>query len=106
MDSNDVKKLWALLLELYPRQKQPTTDKRLAAWTMALEPYSYEEAKAATLAHVRKSDYYPSVSEIVANLPKPANASWMDKYDDRKPSSGELWQKYIEERGLDDGAGD
>lgn len=104
MDSNDVKKLWALLAELYPRQKQAETKERLAAWALAMEPYDYDAIKAAAVAHARKSDYYPSISEIVANLPPPDKNAWMDEIieeNDRRKRSGAIWQGYITGNGLD-----
>lgn len=70
MDSNDVKKLWALLAELYPRQPQTGTKERLAAWMLALEPYDYDAVRDAALAHARKNAYYPSISEITQEIPR------------------------------------
>lgn len=69
MEQNDVTRLWALLRELYPRQPQTETKERKAAWYLALEPFDYETVRKAALAHSRRSDYYPSVSEIVAGIP-------------------------------------
>lgn len=91
MDKNDVEKLWTLLKELYPRQKQKDTDDRRLAWELALKPFSYGAVRQAALAHARKSDYYPSVSELVGNMPRESTME----------SSGMAWQKHIEERGLD-----
>ena len=105
MEKADVKKLWALLAELYPRQKQTETKERLGAWAMALEPFDYAAIREAALAHARKCDYYPSISEITANLPKPDKNAWMDEYIKDTPSPGELWAEYIEEKGLDNGEG-
>ena len=96
MDKSEVEKLFALLAELYPRQRQPETDKRLYAWELALEPYKYEEIRAAALEHARKSQYFPSIAEITENLPKPDRNAWMDKYiDDRKNAGGD-WQHAID----------
>ncbi len=79
MDSTDVKKLWALLLELYPNQTHARTRERLAAWQLVLEPYTYEQVKQAALEHARKCRFYPSVSELVALIPEDRNA-WMDEF--------------------------
>lgn len=68
MTKGDVDKLFALLRELYPRQPQSETAERKLAWFLALEPYEYEAVRAAALAHARKSDFYPSVSEITAGI--------------------------------------
>lgn len=86
MDSNDVKKLWALLAELYPRQPQEGTKARLAAWMLALEPYDYDAIRDAALAHARKNAYYPSISEITQELPQ----------NEDKPSSGTEWANISE----------
>ena len=86
MDSNDVKKLWALLAELYPRQPQEGTKARLAAWMLALEPYDYDAIRDAALAHARKNAYYPSISEITQELPQNKD----------RPSSGKEWEKIAE----------
>ena len=95
MDSNDVKKLWALLAELYPRQPQEGTKARLAAWMLALEPYDYDAIRDAALAHARKNAYYPSISEITQERPQDDEA-WMDEYIKDRPSSGKEWEKIAE----------
>lgn len=94
MDSNDVKKLWALLAELYPRQPQEGTKTRLAAWALALEPYDYDAIRDAALAHARKNAYYPSISEITQELPPPDDEAWMDEYID----AGHKWAKIAEKQ--------
>ena len=94
MDSNDVKKLWALLAELYPRQPQEGTKARLAAWALALEPYDYDAIRDAALAHARKNAYYPSISEITSELPPPDDEAWMDEYID----AGHKWAKIAEKQ--------
>lgn len=87
MTKSDVDKLFSLLRELYPRQPQSETAERKLAWFLALEPYGYADAKEATLAHARESDYYPSVSEIVNRIPKDEKEKnnnrkqyWLDYY--------------------------
>lgn len=97
MDSNDVKKLWALLAELYPRQPQTGTKERLAAWMLALEPYDYEAIRDAALAHARKNAYYPSISEITQEIPQDHEA-WMDEYIKDGSSSGKGREKIAEKQ--------
>lgn len=82
MDKGDVKRLWTLLSELYPRQKQSETESRLLAWELALEPYGYADVRAAALEHARACQYYPSVAELTARLQTPGHDpdAWMDKY--------------------------
>ena len=106
MDAIEVKKLWALLGELYPRQKQNDSENRLLAWSMALEPFEYTAIREAALAHARQCDYYPSISELTAHLPNPDKNAWMDEIieeNDRRFGAGRLWQLFIDKQGLADG---
>lgn len=87
MDKSEVKKLWALLAELYPRQKQAATPERLGAWALALEPYGYEQIREAALAHARRNEYYPSIAELTDHLPKAEVRSCTD--------AGSVWEQWI-----------
>lgn len=81
MDSNDVKKLWLLLGELFPRQKQIETENKLLAWTMTLAPYQYDLVRDAAISHARVNSYYPSIAEILDRLPekeKKVSAEWTE----------------------------
>ena len=89
MDKSEVKKLWALLAELYPRQTQAATPERLGAWAMALEPYSYEQIRGAALAHARRNQYYPSVAELTDHLPREEARAFTD--------AGIMWERWIAE---------
>ena len=80
MEANDVKRLWALLAELYPRQRQAATRERLAAWTLALEPYDYAAIREAALVHARACAYYPSVSELTERVAPADPDAWMDEF--------------------------
>ena len=84
MTKSDVGKLFSLLRELYPRQPQPETAERSLAWFLALEPYKYEAVRAAALMHARRSDYYPSVSEIAEGLP-------VQEMQEKKPRGEHAW---------------
>lgn len=82
MNDSDVKKLWRLLGELYPRQKQMETENKLLAWTLTLAPYEYDAVKDAALAHARRNNYYPSIAELVALLParkRSVAAEWTER---------------------------
>lgn len=77
MDAKDVLKLMDLLdivCANTPKAKRAQRDKNtICAWTLALEPFTYEEAKKGALAHTRQNRFYPSVSEIIANIPQEAD---------------------------------
>ena len=82
MNESEVKKLWRLLGELYPRQKQMETENKLLAWTLTLAPYEYDQVKDAAIAHARVNNYYPSIAELIALLPKRERsvaAEWTDR---------------------------
>lgn len=78
MDQKDVQKLWLLLGEYYGKPKE--TKEHLAAWTLALEPFTYEQVRAEALKHARKSPFFPKICELTGNLPQPRDNSWMDEY--------------------------
>lgn len=68
MTKDDINKLFFLLKQFYPKINKGDTFK--LAWEMALEPYSYEQVKEATLAHVREKKFFPDIAEIVERIPK------------------------------------
>lgn len=79
MDQSEVKKLWALLTECYGAQKE--TKERLAAWMLALAPYSYADVRESALQHVRESPFYPKISELTKRIPSKVDENaWMDEF--------------------------
>ena len=92
MEKNDLKKIMALLAELYPNQPKPNTRERLAAWWLILNPCPYNAVKDAVLAHARRCEYYPTPSEIARAITERGGDvedrnGWMDEvilYNERR----------------------
>lgn len=60
---------------------------RALAYQLALEPYSYAEAREAVVLCAREKRLYPSPAEIIAHMKSPATAktedrAWMKPYID------------------------
>ena len=71
MTIEEVKKIFRLIRSAYPNSKTLTAD-TATAWVYVLDPYSYEEVKAAVLDHVRQGNNYPpDVAEVTKRLYKP-----------------------------------
>lgn len=90
LTEKDVKKLWKLLAEYYKKRPEETAE-RLLAWTLALEPFSYADIRAAALAHARESEYYPNIAELTKHLPKPVVAPV-----ETANRAGEAWAAHID----------
>ena len=66
MDREDVVKLFRFFSALRPKwQPEPNA---VEAWAIVLEPYRYEDIRAAAAACFRKRDYIPDPAEIVKEL--------------------------------------
>lgn len=72
MEKADVEKLFTLLGCFYPNARQLTDKNMQMAWCLAMEPYAYEDAKAAVADYARKHKYFPDVFDITGKLPEPS----------------------------------
>ena len=76
MKREDIQKLFTLIETLYPSaKKNPRIPAVLEAWTLVLEPWSYEDAKQAVIIRARENRFPPDASELVPYLPKPEQLS-------------------------------
>ena len=80
MTKGETAKLFLLLGQFYPN-KRPTTEQRLA-WELALEPYAYEDVRAAAIAYARERKFFPDLADLtdgicVSSDEKDENA-WME----------------------------
>lgn len=66
MTKDETGKLFTLLKQFYPN-KSVTQEMRLA-WEIVLEPYSYDDVKAAAVAYVRKNKFFPDIADLTAGL--------------------------------------
>lgn len=77
------------------------------AYYLALEPFSYAQAREGIIVHSRKSRMYPAPAEIIASMPEaaagegetapPRDRSWMRKYI--PPEDPNSVSRYARERG-------
>ena len=91
MTKEDVSKALDLLETLLPHvTKKRRSDEMELAWYYAFSEQSYEQVKAAILEHARVSPYFPSVSELMKYISRPAEKArsgkpfnWSDyEYED------------------------
>lgn len=68
MQKSEVENLFNLLEQFYPNAKQLCSKPVQVAWVLALEPYAYEDAKAAAIAYARKNKFFPDVADITGGL--------------------------------------
>lgn len=68
MRKSEVQSLFNLLEQFYPNAKQISSKPVQAAWVLALEPYAYEDAKAAAIVYARKNKFFPDVADITGGL--------------------------------------
>lgn len=66
MTKDETGKLFTLLKQFYPN-KNISAEMRLA-WEIVFEPYAYEDVKAAAVAYVRKSKFFPDVADLTVGL--------------------------------------
>lgn len=87
MTKTETAKLFTLLGQFYPN-KVPTAELRFA-WELAVEPYAYEDVRAAAIAYARENKYFPDVADITGGLapvrndgeePERGVRDWMRKY--------------------------
>ena len=71
LTTSEVNKLFDLLKELHGKNK--SRDKRtIAIWLKVLEPWTYQQVRAATIERARGGNrYYPDPAEIAQFLPDP-----------------------------------
>lgn len=94
MNKSEFEKVWNLYRGLFPGHHNLENKNIRTVWEVALTPYSLEEVVASSMAHARRSKFFPNVAEITANLrqrdplPEAAGAergsrtglSWMAPY--------------------------
>lgn len=68
MTPAETKDLVRLLLSLCPAKAPPITRGFARAWVEALEPYPYQEVKAAALYHARHKPFFPTVFDLTHGL--------------------------------------
>lgn len=86
MTKEETGKLFTLLEQFYPNTQKGRIAK--AAWELALEPYRYEDVKAAAIDYVRSGKFFPDLADLTAGLPRREDqentcaVDWMKPYVD------------------------
>lgn len=109
MDKRETTKLFRFLGQIYPNAPEFSQETAMLAWQLVLEPYAYEDVKAAALDWARsgeKRTFPPRVSELTEKLTPPTPPKERVNAAARPLIVGEQVQQYIEERGLDGGDDD
>lgn len=68
MDKPETVKIFDLLQQFYPQAAALKDKKKRYAWRLALEPYAFEDVKAAVLSYARKGKFFPDLSDITSGL--------------------------------------
>lgn len=68
MDRRETEKLFNLFLVYWPNSEQAKSKTVMAAWALALEPFSYDDVKAATADYAAKNKFFPDVCDITGKL--------------------------------------
>ena len=75
MDRKDIGRLFNLMRKLYPNARRFSDDETMLAWHLVLEPFSYDEIKAAAVDYARANPHPPDPNELcgryVVNEPVP-----------------------------------
>jgi len=110
MTRDETGRLFTLLRQFYPN-RSVTQEMRLA-WEIVLEPYGYDEVKAAAVAYVRKSKFFPDIADLTKDLAENAPklhgrrslnepAAWMPAFIEAMEAEHEKSvSRYARERGL------
>lgn len=108
MDKNEAVKIFDLLQQFYPQAAALKDKKKRYAWRLALEPYAYDDVKAAVLEYSATGKYFPDLADITANLQRAERESsterenrnaWMKKYINYDPESINPITRYAADHG-------
>lgn len=112
MDKTDAGKIFDLLEQFYPNAAAIKDKKKRYAWRLALEPYAFEDVKAAVLEYSATGKYFPDLADITANLKRAecepsaereGRNAWMKKYINYDPESINPITKYAADHGCTQG---
>lgn len=74
MTKDEMKQLWAMLAMYRPKDRRLKDKELKALWFLTFEPYSFEEVRAAVVAHFREHTFFPTPPEISTRCTLPAGA--------------------------------
>lgn len=109
MDKAEAIKIFDLLQQFYPQAAALKDKKKRYAWRLALEPYAFDDVKAAVLAYASKGKFFPDLADLTAGLPRCEDEhdvqtnshAWMLPYMRKNKSDGlGNVSRYAREHGL------
>ncbi len=72
MTRGEMTEFWSLLAGLRPMNRDYLQSNEIKrAWALALQPYPFTAVKKALLETCREVNYWPLVSEVISRLPAP-----------------------------------
>lgn len=80
MTTSDAKKIARLLAAAYSASSVIGKD-TVPMWCVVLEPYKYEDVRAATVRYIATHKYYPRPAELLAGLAPPSEAPKRETWD-------------------------
>lgn len=90
MDKRETTRLFRLMQQLYPNAVKFTEENAMLAWQLVLEPFVYNDIKAAAIEFARKNKYPPDPGDLCRGLlPKKAE-------NQKRHGTGEAWQSRID----------
>lgn len=90
MDKRETTRLFRLLQALYPKSDKFNEETTMLAWQLVLEPFAYEDIKAAAIERARRYSFPPDPNELCEGL-MPEKVT-----EAKQVSSGLAWQRAID----------
>ena len=111
MDKAEAIKIFDLLQQFYPQAAALKDKKKRYAWRLALEPYAFDDVKAAALTYASKGKFFPDLADLTAGLPRcegkqvhdeqTNSHAWMLPYIEKNKADGlGNVSRYAREHGL------
>lgn len=89
MDKRETTRLFRLMQNLYPNAVKFTGENAMLAWQLVLEPFSYDDIKAAAIAFARENKYPPDPGDLCRDLMPEKSGK------QKRRGAGEEWQARI-----------
>ena len=91
MDKRETTRLFRLMQQFYPNAVKFTEENAMLAWQLVLEPFAYNEIKAAAIKFARENKFPPDPGDLCRGLlPKKADTPTA------RHGAGEAWQREID----------
>ena len=98
MDKKDIGRLFNLMRKLYPNASRFSDNDTMLAWQLVLEPFGYEEIKAAAVAYARAYPHPPDPHELCGRYVVEERVPEVRSNDDAVELLRERWYERIEQR--------